>query len=210
MNRRDSVTLSIALIAALAFGAWLRLVRLPGVEATNNATVAAVLADRSYPEAGPNDAGVTMVVFADYRCGICRASDPAMHRAVAADGKVRVIYRDWPIFGPPSQQAARLALAAAGQGIYPALHERLMQTQGVEQEAVVLAAVKAAGGDPIRLKADLAREREAIDGKLNQTGQDAFALGFRGTPSYIIGTRVVEGALSERQFRQAFAAARGG
>jgi protein-disulfide isomerase len=133
-----------------------------------------------------------------------------MRRAIAADGKVQVIYRDWPIFGPPSQQAARIALAAAGQGIYPALHDMLMRTQGVEQEGVVLSAVTAAGGDQARLMADLARDSQEIDAKLAQTAQDAVDLRFRGTPSYVIGNRVVEGALTEGQFRRLFANARRG
>ncbi len=209
MTRRDLATLAAALVAALALGAWLRWSKLPGVDAPGNSTVAAVLADRTYPSEGPEDADVTMVVFTDYLCAICRASHPAMRRALAADGKVRVIYRDWPIFGPASQQAARLALAAHQQGVYPALHDRLMRTTGVEQEAVARAAISAVGGDQTQLNTDMARDGQAIDAALNQNAMDAFALGFDGTPSYIIGNRVIEGALAERQFRLLFETARG-
>jgi protein-disulfide isomerase len=208
MSRRDSITLVAVTLVALVLGAWLRWSRLPGVDATGNATVAAVLADRSYPTQGSANANVTLVVFTDYRCPACRISDPEMRKALAADGKVRVIYRDWPIFGARSQHAARLALAANGQGIYPELHEALMRAEGVEKEMVVLAAVTAVGGDKERVQTDLVRNRAAIDAALNQTAQDAFALGFNGTPSYVIGNRVIEGALSERQFRKAFKAAR--
>jgi protein-disulfide isomerase len=209
MSRRDLATLVAALLAAFALGAWLRWSKLPGVDAAGNSTVAAVLADRSYPSEGPEDADVTMVVFTDYRCPACRISHPAMRRALAADGKVRVIYRDWPIFGEPSKRAARLALAADRQRVYPALHDRLMRTAGVEQEAVVRAAITAVGGEQAKLNADLARDGKAIEAALNQTATDAFALGFRGTPSYVIGERVVEGALSESQFRRLFDEVRG-
>jgi protein-disulfide isomerase len=41
---------------------------------------------------------------------------PALEEAVQRDGKVRVIYKDWPIFGPPSERAASVALACAEQG----------------------------------------------------------------------------------------------
>ncbi len=206
MRRRDLATLILALAAAFALGVWLRWSHLPGQDASGNATVVEALADRSYPMAEPEDADVTLVVFTDYRCPACRKSDPEMQRAVAADGRVRVIYRDWPIFGPPSEETARLALAAARQGIYPKLHHRLMQAG--DPLADLPSQVAAAGGDPAQVRRDSASHRGEIDTLLARTARDAMALGFRGTPSYVIGTRVIEGALSEAQFRKAFAAAR--
>ena len=76
------------------------------------AVVAAVLDDPGSPRAGPPGADVTIVVFTDYLCPICKATDPALARLQAADPRVRVVYKDWPIRGPVSELAARTALAA--------------------------------------------------------------------------------------------------
>ena len=208
MSRKELSWLIAALALAFALGAWLRWSALPGQVTGDNQTVIALLTDTGWPSEGPPDADVTMVVFTDYRCPACRLSDGPMRRALAEDGNVRVIYRDWPVFGEASRQAARIAMAADVQGRYVALHERLMRARGIESEAAVLAEFAATGGDVARLKADLARGSEAIDHALARTRQDATTLGVRGTPTYLIGRRRIEGALSQRQFARAFAAAR--
>ncbi|MBN2974000.1 thioredoxin domain-containing protein [Roseomonas aeriglobus] len=85
-----------------------------------------ILTGGSSPEHGPADATLRLAVFTDYRCPACRHAFPALEEAVRRDGKIRVIYKDWPIFGPPSERAASVALSCAEQGIYPVVHRQLM------------------------------------------------------------------------------------
>jgi protein-disulfide isomerase len=73
------------------------------------------------PEQGPADATLRLAVFTDYRCPACRHALRALTEAAERDGKVRMIYKDWPILGPPSERAASIALGCAEQGIYPAV-----------------------------------------------------------------------------------------
>ena len=208
MSRRDLTGLIAALAAAFALGAWLRWSALPGQETDDNQTVIAVLADRTAPAQGPADASVTMVLFTDYQCPACRLSDGPMRRALAEDRDVRLIYRDLPVFGPESEAAARVALAARYQRLYARVHQALMHGSARTDGAAHRSAVERAAGNWARLEADLIRHRAEIEAELARNRQDATALGVRGTPTYLIGRRRIEGALSQRQFARAFAAAR--
>lgn len=148
-----------------------------------------------------------MVVFTDYRCPACRRADPEMRRAVQADGGVTVVYKDWPIFGDRSERAARVALASARQGIYPAVHHAFMGAPTLD-EPTLRALIERAGGDWTRLEIDLHRNATSIDEQLARNARQAFALGLGGTPGYLIGTLRVRGAQAEGKFRAAFDAAR--
>ena len=75
-------------------------------------------------QAGPYD--VTIVYFMDYQCPACRKHTPDVARVLGEDRRVRVIYRDTPIFGPRSEQAARVAIASQFQGKHQAMHAALM------------------------------------------------------------------------------------
>jgi protein-disulfide isomerase len=130
-----------------------------------------------------------------------------MLAAVRADGRVRLVYRDWPIFGAVSERAARLALASDYQGIYPDVHDALMHAGSLD-DATVRLAVEQAGGDWARLLVDLAAHRGAIDAHLARNAAHAQALGLEGTPGYLAGPILIRGAMDETAFRRAFAQAR--
>jgi protein-disulfide isomerase len=120
---------------------------------------------------------------------------------------VRVVYKDWPIFGERSERAAKVALAAHRQDIYPILHHRLMRSPSFD-DAAVRDAVETAGGNWQQLQSDLITHEAAIDNQLLANSRDAFALGLQGTPGYLIGPLLVQGALTEREFLRAFEQAR--
>jgi protein-disulfide isomerase len=132
---------------------------------------------------------------------------PAMKRAAKADGKVRIVYKDWPIFGEPSERAAQVAIASDAQNIYPLVHDRLMTARSVNERTLRMA-VELSGGDWSRLQRDLATDRTEILNELERNRMQAFGLGLGGTPGYLIGPLLVEGALDERQFLQVFKEAR--
>lgn len=210
LSRRDWLGLGGLSLGALGVGHYLRRVQPLGDDVSATMDVAALLDAPGFPFEGPADARVTMLVFSDYACGVCRKVEPwwreAVRQAGPRIGGVRVVHRDWPILGEASVRAARMTLAAGPQGLYAPVHEILMRT-GRHDEKAIRQALVAAGGDWARLEADLARDADAIDRLLARTAQDALQLGFRGTPGYLIGPIRIEGGASERQFADAIARA---
>lgn len=179
-----------------------------GRDASTNSTARKLLRDRDSPRFDNVAADLTVVVFADYQCPACKLTAPALEAAVQRDGRVRVIYKDWPILGPLSDHAARVAIAAARQGIYPIVHRNLMQERRRLDDTILKANVEAAGGNWSMLVRDLDAHRQAIEQSIARTSADAFALGLEGTPAYLVGTVLVAGAMDEAAFVAAFAKAR--
>lgn len=216
MSRSPSLTRrqGLALAAAVAGGValpWLLRRNLPiGDDVGDSGAARAVLADADAPRLGAAGGDLRVAVFTDYRCGACRTAYPALMAAVAADARVTLSIFDWPIFGEPSRQAARVALAAARQGRYAAVHDRLMTDTRPIDDAMLADVVTQAGADWNKVERDLAGHAGAIDARLARTGQQALALGLAGTPSYLIGRYLVVGALDEAEFTRAFAQARAG
>lgn len=207
VTRKQWLVLGAMLLAALALGAWLRLGQPLGTDVSGHVAVDDISDAPGYPTAGPQNADVTLLVFSDYDCPVCRAIEPALDAAIRADGRVRVIYRDWPIFGESSTQATRVALAADRQGIYVPVHDALMKAPRLD-EANFRKAVEAAGGSWPQIQADLKTHGGRIDAMIRRTGEDALRLGLPGTPGFLIGPIRIVGKASEKQFREAIVRAR--
>lgn len=149
--------------------------------------------DPDTPIVGNPDADVTVVAFTDYRCGFCRRAEPVIEQALAADPNLRVAFREFPILGPDSVDAARLALAAHRQdpARYGALHRAIFASEDAIDEAGVLAIAAALGFDADGLRA--AGNDPAIDAILTRNGELAQRLGIRGTPTFVIGATLLPG-----------------
>ena len=178
-----------------------------GENVGGKATVQAVRMDQSSPSLQVVDADVTIIAFSDYGCPACRTAYPAMKQAILEDGHARVVYKDWPIFGPASERAAKVAIASSFQGIYPAVHDALMRARSLDADEF-RAAVEKSGGSWHQLQVDLVRRNEAIEAQLDRNRQQAFKLGLSGTPGFLIGPILVRGAVSEQEFKRAIAEAR--
>lgn len=207
LTRRDSLQLAGLVAGATLLTTVLRMRRPLGRNVSGVASADKIREDRSSPASENPDADLTLIVFTDYRCPACRSAHPAMKRAVEKDGKVRVVYKDWPIFGDLSERAARVAIASDLQKIYPAVHDRFM-TQRTHDEVALRSAIKEAGGDWDRLQEDLARNRSNISAELARNSTHAFNLGLPGTPGYLIGPILVSGGLDEAEFARVFSEAR--
>lgn len=149
--------------------------------------------------AGAAKPDATLVMFTDYSCGYCRASVPDVERLLAEDKKLRIVWRELPILGPGSDQAARAGLSAAKQGRYMAFH-RAMFAAGAPN-AVKVAQISKTTGVVAGGGADIERE---ITGNLEL----ARALGLSGTPAFVIGDRLLNGAVGYDALRKAVAEAR--
>ncbi|WP_394760751.1 DsbA family protein [Phenylobacterium sp.] len=206
--RRPKATLAaaIALGAAVSWGLQLSPLAMRRLE--RSPVVQAVLSDDASPSAGPAHGDVTIIVFTDYLCAICRGADPALDHVRAADPKIRVVYKDWPLFGARSRYASRVALAADRQGKYLAVHNGLMRTRRSLDAAAVEAVATGAGADWPRLQADLQAHGKAVDYQLARHAAEAWSLGLEGTPAYLVGPFLIQGAMSEGALRRAVSAAR--
>ena len=182
-------------------------VRLPGVDLAPSVVVTELSGDRIAPQPARGNAAVTIVVFTDYQCAVCRIDHPGFARLAAGRPDVNLVYKEWAILGPASRRAARVALAADYQGRYQAARDTLMRVNVADQSAVARALV-VAGLDLDRLARDLATHSGAIDRELARTSRQAFALGLSGTPAYLIGRRLVLGRLDESKLERLIARAR--
>jgi len=174
----------------------------------NVLTESAVLRDPEIPVAGNADGDITIVEYFDFNCPYCRKVEPELRQVVQDDGKVKLVYKDWPVLGPVSVAAARMALAAKYQDKYVAAHDALMGTASKLTEPRIRELLAGAGIDVDRAARDLETNAKAIDAILARNNDQATAFGFKGTPSFIIGKFRVPGALTMAQFDQAIADAR--
>ena len=176
--------------------------------ADNVLTESAVLRDPDIPVAGNADGDITIVEYFDYNCPYCRKVEPELRQVVQDDGKVKLVYKDWPVLGPVSVAAARMALATKYQDKYVAAHDALMGSASRLTEPRIRELLSNAGIDVDRAAKDLETNAKAIDAILARNNDQATAFGFKGTPSFIIGKFRVPGALTMAQFDQAIADAR--
>jgi protein-disulfide isomerase len=202
--RRPRLTLGLALAAGFLASALLQWMPRESRRLELTQVVEAVLSDPGTPATGAANPQVTIVVFTDYQCPICKATDPALTRLIESDPTVRVIWKDWPIRGPASNLAARTALAAHREGRYVQVHAALMAANGQLTPERIADIARQAGADP-----ELARRHaREIDAQLGRHSLQAFGLGIAGTPAYLVGPYLLEGGLDDYALGQAVERAR--
>jgi protein-disulfide isomerase len=174
----------------------------------NVLTEALVLRDPEIPVAGNAKGDITIVEYFDYQCPYCRKVEPELQQVVQDDGKVRLVLKDWPVLGPVSVTASRMALASKYQDKFLQAHTALISVNSKLTEPRIRELLAAGGIDVDRLDRDLSANAKAIDAILARNNDQATAFGFRGTPSFIVGKFRVPGVLTMAQFDQAIADAR--
>lgn len=182
---------------------------MPGqAQAQDEPTEALVLHDADNPVFGNLDGDITIVEWFDFNCPYCRKLEPELRQVVHDDGKVRLVLKDWPILGPVSVVAARVALACKFQDKYDKAHDAMIGVSSKLTEPRIYELIAGAGVDVDRAKHDLSANAKAIDGMLARNNEAAEGLGFRGTPAFIVGKFRVPGVLTMDQFEQVIADAR--
>ena len=159
----------------------------------NNAE--SIFADGHSWVGGNPDGDVTVVEFIDYRCGFCKRAHPEVAEMLERDPNIRLIVKEFPILGPDSVKAGKMALAALdiAPDKYPDLSDELMEYRGNLTEQVAYQIAGGLGFDIAELK-ERANSVE-IDDRLNSNYQLAQALGLQGTPAFIVGTEIIRGYL---------------
>jgi protein-disulfide isomerase len=144
---------------------------------------------------------VTLVEFFDYACPYCKASNPIVDRLLREDKGLRVVYRELPILGPDSVTAARLSLEASKLGRFARFHDKLWAAGRPAPDTNAQAA-QAAGIAPQPV------EDPQIETELGRNMKLAGALGATGTPVFVVGDRVLNGAVGYDALKEAIAKAR--
>lgn len=169
----------------------------------------AILNDPQAPVGGDPKGDVTIVAFFDYNCIYCMKSHPDFIKLVESDRRIRVVYKDWPIFGDISVYAAKVALAANLQGKYLAVHDALLGTgKRKSSKDQVHDIALGAGVDMARLDADLIDHSAEIETLLKRNDKQATGMGFAGTPVFLIGPFLIASPLDLPGFRQVVSDAR--
>jgi protein-disulfide isomerase len=165
-----------------------------------------LLSDITAPVGGNPEGDVAIVEFFDYRCPYCKQVEPIIDTLLKEDPKLRIVYKEFPVLGPESVYASRIALAARKQGKYAVFHDAMMAAKGKITEEVILKTAQSVGIDVARAKADMtAPEIEDII-KRNYALADALAI--QGTPAFVVGNALVPGATDLESLRRLVADAR--
>jgi len=154
---------------------------------------------------------VTLVEFFDYSCGFCKRALPDMLTLIKDDPNLKIVLKELPILGSGSAEAARIAIAvrmqdAEGQK-YLAFHQELLDGAGRASKEKALAAAKDQGLDMVRLEQDAASDE--VGATLSEDVKLAGAMGINGTPGYVVGDKVVLGAVGIAALKERIEAARG-
>jgi protein-disulfide isomerase len=167
------------------------------------ALIAALAQPPLVPAAGAKDADVTIVEFFDYNCPFCKKTAPELRKLLHADPRVRILYKEWPIFGDVSEYAARSALAANWQGKFLSAHDALIETaHDLDENTQVDVVLKSAGVDLTQLARDRTAHATEITAILARNAQEATALGFHGTPGIVIGRQLLPRSLTVKELEQ--------
>jgi protein-disulfide isomerase len=165
-----------------------------------------LLHDPNSAVGGNPNGDVTLVEFFDYRCPYCKAIEPSLEALIKEDHNLRVVYKEFPILGPVSVFASRVAIAARKQGKYAAFHDRMMAVRGSIDDATVMTVAKESGLNLTKLKNDMASAE--TDAVIRRNYALADTLGIDATPALVIGSRLTMGAVDIDGLRKLIAEAR--
>ncbi len=160
------------------------------------------------PVAGNPQGSIVVVEFMDYNCPYCKRSYKDLKALMERNSEVKVVFKEFPILGKGSQEAAQVALAALKQGRdkYWQLHQQLIEYPGRVDGKIARALAERLGLDMDKLEED-ARSEDVMR-VLSINYQLANALAIEGTPAFVIGDRVVRGAVPLEELEAAIAASR--
>jgi len=163
----------------------------------------AVFASQYQANVGDPQGKTTLVEFFDYNCHFCKGALPDMARLLKDDPKLHLVLKDFPVLGPGSVEAAKVAIAARNQlpgDKFWAFHTKLLATQGPVGKDEALAVAKDLKLDMAKLQKDM-DDPKVADG-IQETLKMADSLQINGTPSFVVGQEVVVGAVGYDQLKQ--------
>jgi protein-disulfide isomerase len=193
---------------SIAAGSAVAAVSAPRLGFSQQLTEDEVFRDPDAPVLGNPRGDVTIVEFFDYQCPYCKKSHPDVESVVAEDGNVRLIMKDWPVFGDVSVFASQAVLGANELGTYKQAMEALMATPASLSQDDVKKLLTSAGLDLSKVAEAVRRNDKKISDLLTRNYNQALAFNFGGTPSFVIGRATSSGVLSKDELRELIKRAR--
>lgn len=129
---------------------------------------------------------VTIVEFFDYQCIHCKKMSPVIAGLIKKDSDLRVIYKEFPIFGKSSELASKAALAAGMQGKYQSMHHALLSADKRLNDKIIMDAAKSIGLDMKKFKVDM--DSKEVADALEANRALAEKLHLMGTPAFIVAS----------------------
>lgn len=145
--------------------------------------------DPNAPTAGNADGNVILVEFFDYQCVHCKEMQPSIEKLLSSNSNVKIIYKEFPIFGAASNYASQAALAAAKQHKYLEFHNALFKASGPLNEGKIQEIAKSVGLNVEQLKKDM--NDPAVKQELADNYDLAKALSLVGTPSFVLSNKAM-------------------
>ena len=152
------------------------------------------------PIIGNPSADVIIYEFFDYNCGYCKSVYNTMLNVIERDKKIKFVLKEFPILSQSSVDAAYFALASNKQNLYPEFHSRIMQYRGRITKEILFKTAENIGIDIDKLKEDL--NSNDIKLTIEKNKDLAKRLNINGTPSFVIGKKIIPGAINEEQLIQ--------
>jgi len=154
-----------------------------------------ILNDPTSPVAGKLKGDVSIVEFFDYNCGYCKRAFPTLEKIMEGDKDIRIVFKEFPILSPQSELAARAALATWRQDKqkYIKIHAEFMNLKGPYTESRIFRIAKKFRLDLSQLKKDM--HSRSMDETISNNRKLARNLGISGTPGFVIGNKIIRGAI---------------
>lgn len=162
--------------------------------------------DRNAPVLGNPRGDITLTEFFDYNCPHCKKMVPTVQKLIASDPNLRVVFREWPVFGEGSEFAARAALASLDQGKYWQVHAGLMGMRDRAAEPSVMRVIRNLGLDEAKLRTAMQSDR--VSEHISNSFLLADHMGLMGTPTMIAGDEGIFGQQSLDEMKALVARAR--
>lgn len=161
------------------------------------------------PIGGNPNGTITVVEFFDYNCGFCKRVFPSILELLRTDQSVRYVFMEFPILGPESLLAARAALVVwkLDKSKYMPFHTALMASRGRLNQKRIMRLAEQTGLKPETIRKHM--NDPEISQALQKTQNLAQALNITGTPAFIIGDRLVPGAIGLDEIKQIISEVRG-
>jgi protein-disulfide isomerase len=167
-----------------------------------------VLADPDAPVLGNPKGDVTVVEYFDYQCPYCKKSYETVREVVEQDGKVKLVMKDWPVFGGASIIAAQAVLATVKLGKYEKTLDAMFHTPVKLQQTDVEKALGSVGLTFDGVGKAVVENQAWISDLLDRNWMQATTFSFVGTPSFVVGSTTFAGVLDRKGLKDAIAKAR--
>jgi protein-disulfide isomerase len=148
------------------------------------------------PVIAPKGNNITVVEFFDYNCGYCKRAQATIEKLLDDDKKVKVIFKEYPILGPSSEELTTVSLAVniADPSLYTKFHNALMKSSAKNREDALQVA-KDVGVNVDKLKKVLEKNKSDIDSIIAFNRKLGATIGVNGTPAFIVGEELISGAV---------------